>query len=103
MRAPISGWGDGVELLPLLVVGERLRRERRPVERSVGGQDLLPEGVHQLAQAFRSGFHHLAGDLVGIDKVRAPRSVNVLATVDLPAPMPPVNPTLITPSSLADR
>ena len=44
------GMRDRLELLAGLVVHEGHRRERGPVERAVGAQDLGPESVHELRQ-----------------------------------------------------
>jgi hypothetical protein len=63
--------GDRFELLAPLVGDERTRRERGPVERPVGGQDLRPELLHERGEHL-GAFDDLARDQVGVDHDCAP-------------------------------
>ena len=58
---------DAVQRGALLVVDERLGRQRGPVQRAVGQQDVLAERVDQLRQPLGAGFDDLAGDHVTVD------------------------------------
>ena len=58
---------DAVQRGALLVVDERLGRQRGPVQRAVGQQDVLAERVDQLREPLGAGFDDLAGDHVTID------------------------------------
>ena len=51
----------------LLVVDERLGRQGRPVQRSVGQQDVVAERVDKRGQSFGAGFDDFARDHVAID------------------------------------
>ena len=51
----------------LLVVGERDRRQRGPVERAVGQQDLRAERLDQLREPLGPRFDDLPGDHVAVD------------------------------------
>ena len=64
--------------------------QRRPVQRTVRQQDPVAERLDQLGQPLGAGFDDLAGDHVPVDDDAAD-SLNVADTVDLPAPIPPVN------------
>jgi hypothetical protein len=61
-----QGVHDRVEPAPRLVVGERLRGEHGPVERTVRGQDLRTELRHQPGEPLGPGLDHLTGDPVGV-------------------------------------
>ena len=58
---------DPVQRLTLLVVAERDRGQRGPVEGAVVGQDLLAERVHELGQALGARFDDLTGNHVAVD------------------------------------
>ena len=58
---------DRVEPGALLLVGERLGRQSRTVQRTVGQQDVVAEMVDQRGQSLGAGLHHLAGDDIAVD------------------------------------
>ena len=58
---------DRVEPGALLLVGERLGRQSRTVQRTVGQQDVVAEMVDQCGQSLGAGLHHLAGDDIAVD------------------------------------
>jgi ABC-type Na+ transport system ATPase subunit NatA len=58
---------DAVELEALVLVAERDRRQRGPVERSVGQQNAVAEMFREGGQARRAGLHHLPGDDVTVN------------------------------------
>ena len=69
---------------------------------AVGVDDLRAEAVDQRLVGGPAGGHHLAGHQVGVDQP-GPVVDQQSATVDLPAPMPPVSPTVSTARSAGRR
>ncbi len=65
--------GDCFEFLARLVVHECLGRERRPIERPVGREDVGAEPLDELGERGHPRFHDPAGDDIGVDDDRAPR------------------------------
>ena len=61
-----------------------------------GREDLGPEALDELRERRRPRLDHLPRDQVGVDHDRAPRRSSIAATVDFPAPIPPVSPTINT-------
>ena len=64
---PTSGCTMPFSVGALLVVDERLGRQRGPVQRAVGQQDVLAERVDQLGQPLGARFDDLPGDDVAVD------------------------------------
>jgi hypothetical protein len=68
---------DRFEVPSGLVVDERLLRQRRPVERAVGLQDVGAEPLDELLQRLGPGLDDLPRDEVGVDHERAPGAQQV--------------------------
>ena len=62
---------DAVEHGEPFGIAEDEGAELRPVQAAVGPQDGLAEGSHDLRETRRAGFHHLAGQGIGVDHHRA--------------------------------
>ena len=82
---------DAIQLGALLVVDERLGGQRGPVQRAVGQQNVLAEGVDQLASPSVPG-STTSRAMTSPSTMMPPHSSNMADTVDLPAPIPPVRP-----------
>lgn len=82
---------DRVQPGARVVVGEGSGRQRGPVQTTVGGQNIGAEGLDQSGEPSVPGAttsRAIASESI----TTAPRSARIRATVDLPAPMPPVRP-----------
>src|SRR4051794_21275937 len=66
------GVGDRLQLLARLLADERLGRERGPVERAVGMEDVGPESLDELGERGAAGLDDLPGDDVRVDDDGAP-------------------------------
>ena len=77
LRDELGGPGPHERVGDLLEVGtgpgvaEHQRTERRPVQRTVGGEHLRPEAPPHLGEAGGAGRHDLTRDAVGVDDDRA--------------------------------
>ena len=84
--------GDGVERAPLVGVGEDDGAEPLAVERAVRPQHLRAEGARDARRAPAGPAPRPSRATSSASTMRAPSSVRVRATVDLPLAMPPVSP-----------
>ena len=73
-RGRIAGWVIASSARSSAGSAKTRRRQRRPVERSVGAEDVRPEALDDRRQRRLARLGHLARQAIRIDHDRAPRS-----------------------------
>ena len=58
---------NAVQLLACLVIRERLGGQGRPIQRSIGQQNVVAECLDQRSQPLGTGLDHLSGDDIAVD------------------------------------